>query len=244
MTKLTPFFKDLLEKRWSEFALMEADADYSSGQATVFALVRACQKGNLGAIREGLDRVDGKVAQEIEVIMPKFIFRYPYATSVMGLAEGETTPAPETDLPEVKQEADPPKTHSLRDTLKRLAAEKRGVVDVILEAAKEIDVIVSYRGDLPESDPLVKAVIVAGLLKLTNKGKMNAVFEVLDQIDGKVADTYKVLGDDVIINRWDRVAPAGAVKNEDGIYEIDATQTTNQWVSALERSTNSGRFNR
>lgn len=55
----------------------------------------------------------------------------------------------------------------------------------------------------------------------------------------------KVLGGDVYVNRLDLVAPAGAVKNEKGIYQIEAPQTTGVWATALERKDkNDRRFGR
>lgn len=244
--KLTPFFRELLEKRWSEFATMENDMTYTSSQAVIFSLVRACQRGKLPAIKEALNRIDGKIADKIEVEYPKFIFLFPYAKGV-SLPAGGMTPADEDTevLPAVVEEEEPVVTHSIRDTLERMSEEERSLVELILNAAKEVDVIVSYKGDLPESDPLVKSVIVAGLLKMAHSGNLGAIFEVLDQIDGKVADKIKVIGDDVYLNRYEEVAPYGAVKNQDGIYQLAADNTTSSWATALERNRkDSGRFNR
>lgn len=242
--KLTPFFKDMIELRWSEFAQMEHDMDYTSSQAVIFAIIRACQRGKLPAIKESLNRIDGKMAVEVEVEYPKFFFLFPNAATVAALPPGAAGPAATTS-PALTEPEEPPATHSLRDTLKRMGEEKRSLVEIILNAAEEIDTIVSYKGDLPESDPLVKSVMVAGLLKMAHKGSLGAIFEVLDQIDGKVADKIKVLGEDVYLNRYDEIAPYGAVKNEDGIYQLEAANTTNSWAAALERNQKDrGRFER
>jgi hypothetical protein len=99
--------------------------------------------------------------------------------------------------------------------------------------AKEVD-----KGNLGRGDPLVKYVIVCGLLRLVHEGKMAAVFEVLDQIDGKVADKVKIMGEDVFLTRYDEVAPLGAVKNDDGIYQVTADNLTNQWAAKLEAGKN------
>lgn len=241
--KLTPFFKEQLENTWSQFCQDENDHEnFTSSQAVVFSLIRACASGKLPAIQQALDRVDGKVAVEIEVIYPKFYMRFPYATTVKGLAKGEES---EEVLPEKVEEEEElpsePVTNSLRDTLKRMSDEPRALVGMILDAAKEIDKIAAYGGkEFPPSDPKVKSVIVAGLLNMAHNGKMGAVFEVLDQIDGKVADKIKMLGEDVYLDRFDLEAPEGAYLNADGVYEIVADNTTNQWASALERRKDRG----
>jgi hypothetical protein len=77
-------------------------------------------------------------------------------------------------------------------------------------------------------------------MKLVHDGRISAVFEVFDQIDGKVADKIKILGNDVFITRFDQIAPAGAEKNDDGVYQLAADDMTNIWATRLEQ----GRLNR
>lgn len=240
MSKLTPFFKELLEKRWSEFVQQEKDESYTSSQAVVFSLIRACAKGKLPAIKQALDRIDGKVAIEIEVEYPKFYFTYPYATSVAGLPAGKTTTKKVAKAEDEEELPDEPVTNSLRDTLKRMSEQPRSLVGLIMETSKAIDKLTPY-DDPPQSDPLVKSVIVAGLLQLAHNGSLGAIFEILDQIDGRVADKIKLLGGDVHLSRMDEIAPAGAVKNAEGIYQIEADNTTNAWAASLERTKSNGR---
>lgn len=239
--QLTTYFKDVIEKTWVDFCRLENDTSVTSLQGVVLSLVRACYGGKLPAIKEALNRTDGKVVQEIKVEYPQFYFLYPYATDVVG---GESS----TDSEEVVQTAptpdfsEEPVTGSLRDTLDRMSARPRVLVDQILGSADiaekaYMDGVTSAVGD----GPLVKSVIVAGLLKLAHGGHLSAVFEVFDRIDGAVADTVKVLGEDVFITCMDKIAPAGAKKNVDGIYQLSAANTTNQWVTALERRQINGR---
>lgn len=230
--QLTPFFKELIDKKWSEFAQMEHDMEYTSNQAVVFAIIRACAKGKLPAIKESLNRIDGKLAAEIEVEYPKFYYQFPYAKSV-ALSSGKSGEKALGPVADAVPGLDEPLTNSLRDTLKRMSNEKRVLVMAVLEAAKNIDTAISYQGDLPEADPLVKSVICAGLLKMAHDGKLGAIFEVFDQIDGKLADKVKVLGEDVYITSYAEIAPAGAKKNADGVYELVADNTTNAWVASL-----------
>jgi hypothetical protein len=73
-------------------------------------------------------------------------------------------------------------------------------------------------------------------MKLVHDGRMGAVFEVFDQLDGKVADKYKILGGDVHFKNYATIAPAGAVRNEDGIYQVYSDKITNSWVARLEQT--------
>ena len=44
--------------------------------------------------------------------------------------------------------------------------------------------------------------MVAGLVKLAHNGKMSAIDEILNQLDGKVAEVYHLLGDDVVTTSY------------------------------------------
>lgn len=235
--KLTPFFKELIEKRWSEFVKMEKSEDYTSAQAVVFAIVRACAKGKLPAIKESLNRIDGKLVEQIEVEYPKFYITYPYAT---GIGEGEISEHSKAVIKAVEglnEELDPMAplvTGSLRDTLSRMSDAPRQLVSAIIAAAEEIDLREEYAADTdPASDPLVKSVIVAGLLKMAHNGSLGAIFEVFDNLDGKLVDKIKVLGEDVYLTSYDLIAPRGAVKNSDGVYQIEADNTSSKWAISL-----------
>jgi hypothetical protein len=241
--KLTPFFKETIEKRWSEFVVMEDSEDYTSSQAVVFSVIRACVNGKLPAIRESLNRVDGKLAEEIDVIYPKFYIQYPHATAIQGpphkvtledgiltYPEGDATVSIVTTPP---TEEPPLVTGSLRDTLTRMSSQPRNLVTAILQAAKDVETRHSYQADSdPVSDPLVKSVIVAGLLKLAHNGNLGAIFEVFDNIDGKLVDTIRILGEDVYLTSYDTVAPHGA-KKVDGVYQMEADNTSSKWAISL-----------
>lgn len=235
--KLTPFFKEVIEKRWSEFVVMEESEDYTSSQAVVFSVIRACVNGKLPAIKESLNRVDGKLAEEIEVVYPKFYITYPHAqvreTTVK--IKGKPTKIPEVTGVKVLQPTpdEPLVTGSLRDTLTRMSAQPRNLVTAILEAAKNVEARNFNKAEQdPLTDPLVKSVIVAGLLKLAHNGNLGAIFEVFDNIDGKLVDTIRVLGEDVYLTSYDTIAPAGA-KRVDGVYRVEADNTTSKWAISL-----------
>jgi hypothetical protein len=239
---------------------MEQSLDATNFDSIVTGIARACKKGNLRSIQMALDRLDGKVAMEIEVEYPKFYTVYPYATKRMDdptiieadengviklvpgiditgvnqveIIEVEGSPA---DLDELASVEDEMPTGSLRKMLEKMLESPKYIVTDILASAEAIEV---GRKDI--GDPMVKSVIVAGLMKLVHDGRISAVFEVFDQIDGKVADKIKILGNDVFITRFDQIAPAGAEKNDDGVYQLAADDMTNVWATRLEQ----GRLNR
>lgn len=247
--KLTDGFKDIIELHWSELVAMEKNLNASNFDSIITGVARACKKSNLRSIQMALDRLDGKVAMEVEVEYPKFYTIYPYATmkaddpSIIELdnpgPRGEEKkfiqeyPSTPEEAAEVTEEELP--TGSLRAVLNRMLERPKSVVSDILATSDLVD-----EGILTKGDPLVKSVIIAGLMKLVHDGRINAVFEVFDQIDGKVADKIKILGGDVYLTRYDTVAPAGAEKNENGIYQLAADNTTNIWAARLEQ----GRKNR
>ena len=228
--RITEKFRELVEYRWSEFVTLDTDVNGSNFDSIVGALVRACKKGNLRAIQVALDRLDGKIATEIEVEYPKFYTVYPQATKTAddaGIIELLPEPT-EVKLREVTVEEEP-LTGSLRDSLGKMLDAPKGTVNDILAAADAVEA-----GDKQYGDPFVKGVIVAGLMKLVHDGRVSAVFEVFDQIDGKVADKIKILGDDVNVFNYALIAPAGAERNADGFYQIANDNVTNSWVTRLE----------
>lgn len=237
---LTEGFRDLLELHWSEFCEQEKQPDITNYQTIIHTLVRACRKGNLRAIQSALNRIDGKVAQEIQIELPKFYTLYPYAeeqlpSPALSATESERTSiidlpaASPADMDELTVAEDEQPTGSLRVSLEQLLNSPKELVDKILLTADRVEV-----GNLTGGDPMVKSVIVAGLMKLVHNGRFAAVEEVLDQIDGKVKDTIKLLGGDVYLTSYDTIAPSTAIRNQDGVYQTEATQITTLWGDKLD----------
>lgn len=254
--RLTEGFRNIIELRWSEFVEMEQSLDGTNFESIITAIARAGQKGNLRAIQTALDRLDGKIATEIEMEFPKFYHIYPYATktaddpAIIDVVDRDykfpedgdpvkiepyITGSPADVEEQMAAEEELP-TGSLRIVLEKMLHSPKAIVSEILATAKCVD-----EGDLTKGDPMVKSVIVAGLMKLVHEGRMSAVFEVFDQIDGKVAEKFKLLGNDVFVKKFDLVAPAGAVKNEDGVYQIEAEVMTNIWAARLEQDNRKGK---
>jgi hypothetical protein len=228
---LTEIFAELVELHWSEFLTLEQNGNISNRQSVVVSLIRACVGGSMRAIQTALDRLDGVVEDRVEVILPKFYYRYPFASSV----EGDDSPplvAPSTEpvlaLAQAQSESELP-SGKLRPVLERMLEAPRTTALAILASQQLLD-----KGESAMNDPYVKSVIVSALLGLAHTGKMGAVLEVFDQIDGKIAKVLHVMGDDVYVDSYLETAPVGAVLNEDGIYQIEATNITTVWQDRLE----------
>lgn len=272
--RLTDGFRDIIELRWSDLVDLEESPSATNFDSIVTGIARACKKGNLRAIQTALDRLDGKIAMEVEVQYPRFYVLYPRATKTADdpriielgdkvrepWAEDEETvtitlPADDPTIIELpispnnelakqvyentlgapadmdEQEAmeEELPTGSLRAVLDKMLDSPKSLVTDIIAAADRVDA-----GSADNGNPMVKSVVVAGLMKLVHEGRMSAVFEVFDQIDGKVAEKVKVLGD-TYIKRYDLIAPAGAEKNEDGVYQVVSPIITDVWTNRLEQ---------
>lgn len=243
--KLTDFLSKVVEMRWSEFVELERSMKYSAYEGIVIGIVRSCTKGSRKAITEALDRLDGKVAENIEINYPKFHFLFPNATSVESGAGSPSrpTPLPAGDtLPEPEPEDEELPTGKLRPALAKMLDEPMEVVHNIIAAQKYID----DTGSTAKGDPGVKGVVVAHLVRaaVLSKHSMGYASEVLDQIDGKVATQINVMGSDVYINRYDAIAPAGSYKNKDGVYVFELPMVSDVWSARIDNLQKQGRLKR
>lgn len=244
--KLGDFLAEVIHWRWDEFCEAEKDPKYTGLQAAVFKLVRTCSDGKLGAIRLAIDRVDGKIETPIKIEYPRVWFLYPDAENVAlpRNAAGETPPQlspedtysiarlAEADIPE--EEPVSAATLTLRETLQKMADHSRQLPLLIHEKKKQVE-----RGEttVEENIPLVKSVIAANLLILANeKGSFEAITEVFDQIDGKLVETIRILGDDIYLTQYTLEAPYGATKNKDGIYMLEAKEIAASWREKLKKN--------
>lgn len=240
--KLGNFLAEVIHWQWDEFCRAEKDHKFSGLEAVVLALVRTCSEGKLGAIKLSIDRVDGKIETPIKIEYPKVWFVFPEAESVALPAPDAPPPQLEsgTQLPSVLDESpsDIPEeepvalaTMSLRETLHKMADAPRKTVPAILKAKKMIEEAVEADPTSEfEQSPLVKSVIAANLLHIAiDKNNFDAITEIFDQIDGKLVETIRFLGDDIFIPQYALQAPAGAVKNKEGIYMLEAKEIAEQW---------------
>lgn len=248
--KLGNFLKEVINWQWDEFCRAEQDNAFTGYQSTVFALVRTCSEGKLGAIKLAIDRVDGKIETPIKIEYPKVYFLYPEATRLakpsfraIGTDPDKTNtltlPAPPEaepePTPEPEEEPVTAATLSLRETLHRMADSPRKLVPVILNRKKEVEAgTLKENPDDPANIPLVKSVIAANLLHLAEKNNFEAITEVFDQIDGKLVETIRILGDDIFLTQYTLEAPYGAKKNKDGVYYIEAKEVAESWRQKLK----------
>lgn len=233
--KLGNFLKLVINWNWEEFCRAEGDPKYTGMEATVFSLIRTVSEGKLGAIKLAIDRVDGRVETPVRIEYPKVFYLYPHATSVEGIDAGSSLALPtpeEFDEPEPEVELkEDLLTFTLRQTLNKMAKQPRVLIGLILKKKREVEQAIREDQPITERNiPLVKSIVAANLLQLaTEKNNFEAITEVFDQIDGKLVETYRMLGDDLYMVQYTNVAPMGAVKNKDGIYMIENKELAEQW---------------
>lgn len=227
-------FIELLHLNWAEYAKIEADEDGSSEEAMICGLIRACADGDMRSIKTAFARSDGEVEIPVQINTPKFYTRYLNAKEAVP-AEKQLD-AGETKLKSKEYDM---ATAKLRDTLQEMRKAPKKIVTMILGMRTRVDTDMKQGNALPpaESIPLVKSVIVANLLHLAGYGNSNAVTEVFNQIDGKLAKVITLLGgEDVYVdNHIDTIAPANAIKNEDGVYVAENKQMTNLWLRGFAK---------
>lgn len=240
--KLGEFLREVINWDWYQFCLAERDDKYTGYQSAVFSLVRICSEGKLNAIQGAIERADGKLATPVKFEYPKVYLLYPEATSVAQLAEGEPTPSTTAltlSEPAEQEEKEPINlaTASLRETLNEMADQPKQVIPLILNKKIEVEVAIKNNSLMAGKAPLVKSVIVANLLHLADKS-YDAIMEIFNQIDGKLVETIKILGEDIYITQYALIAPQGSIKNKDGIYQLEAPNIANQWAENLGSSKN------
>ena len=248
--RLGGFLREVSNWNWEEFCLAENDPKYTSNEAMIFAVIRACAMEKMEAIKLALNRIDGKLKTPIRVEMPKVFYLFPRAVipegqktqalssphvgkPVDGPVEGEVFD-PVTP-PELEEENDLPSL-SLRQTLAKMADAPREVPQFVMQYAEQTQQYLKGNAELPDEFPMVKSVVAAHLLNLAANRNIDALSEVFDQIDGKLVETIQILGEDLFITTYSLVAPDGAYLNADGILQLEATQAQNMWAEKLGKN--------
>lgn len=242
--KMGVFLREVSNWTWEDFVRAEHDPKYTSNNAMIFALVRACAMQKMEAIKMALNRIDGKLKTPIKIEAPKIFYLFPNAkpptvfaavtddpntTNEIKPVVGELIAAPEEPTLE---ENDLPSL-SLRQTLTKLSDLPREFPEAIVAYALQVEQWVKNGGDLPDENPMVKSVVASHLLILAASRDMTALNEVFDQIDGKLAETIQIVGEDLYITSYANVAPEGAYINKDGTLEIEAVQAQLMWAQKL-----------
>lgn len=244
--QLGNFLKEVIDWNWAEFCLAEKDEKYTGLEATVFALIRTAASAKLNAIKLAIDRVDGKLETPVK-------FEYPRVYTTFPLAKERALPPPGLDAPkelaadlDLLNESPEPEnakvaSMSLRETLQKLAESPRKTTPALLQAKEQVEqtpeaYITNDEDDVARKAPLVKSVIAANLMQLAHDRSFDAINEVFDQIDGKLVETYRVLGEDMYLDSYVLEAPYDAVKNKDGIWQRENTELQAQWQQKLEQN--------
>lgn len=239
--KMGSFLREVSNWTWEEFVRAEHDPKYTSNNAMIFALVRACAMQKMEAIKMALNRIDGKLKTPIKVEAPKIFYLFPNAKPPEALPDttqsaeptevvtGELIAAPEEPTLE---ENDLPSL-SLRQTLTKLSDLPREFPEAIVAYALQVEQWVKNGGAIPDENPMVKSVVASHLLILAASRDIGALTEVFDQIDGKLAETIQIVGEDLYITSYSATAPEGAYINKDGVLEIEAVQAQTMWAQKL-----------
>lgn len=241
--KMGSFLREVSNWTWEEFVRAEHDHEYTSNNAMIFALVRACAMQKMEAIKMALNRIDGKLKTPIKIEAPKIFYLFPNAkpqpafaevtddpTTVNEVVTGEVIPAAPEE--ETLKDNDLPSL-SLRQTLVKLSDLPREFPEAIIEYAFQVEQWVKHGGSFPDENPMVKSVVAAHLLILAANRDITALNEVFDQIDGKLAETIQIVGEDLFITSYSGTAPEGAYINKDGVLEIEAVQAQAMWAQKL-----------
>jgi len=231
MASLKSRFEELIHMNWSDFVFLENDKTATVDDGVLCSLIRICaDTDDIPAIKLAFDRVDGLLETPIEIKVPKFYVRYVNAKEIE--AGAKALEAPENIEKDKKSDYDPA-TAKLRETLIEMRSMSQDVIRVVQLHKNRID-----KGKETKHDPMVKSVIVANLLRNINKGRYKAIELVFDQIDGKLTRTINLLGgDDVYVDDYtETIAPAHAIKDENGVYIAENKAMTNIWIRGFAQS--------
>jgi hypothetical protein len=242
-SKLAAFLREVSNWNWEEFCKAESDPQYTTNQAVIFALIRACVMEKMDAIKLALNRIDGKLKTPVRIEMPKVFYRYPMAqlppedhskkqNISQLLPTGDASIGSEAVIPEAEPEPELA-TLSLRQTLSKMADHPRQVPEAIIAYATATQKWLNGTGPMPDEKPLVKSVVAAHLLKLAQERNIDALSEVFDQVDGKLVETIQVLGEDICITDYSLTAPDGAYLGPDGVLRMEAVQAQDIWAQKL-----------
>jgi len=231
MASLKQRFEELIHMNWGDFVILEKDKSASVDDGVLCSLIRICaDTDDIAAIKLAFDRVDGLLTTPIEIRVPKFYTRYLKATEIEpGTRALEASETVEKE----KASTYDPATAKLRATLVEMRSMPQDVIRVVRLYKKHIE-----QGKPSKHDPMVKSVIVANLLRNVRNGRYRAIELVFDQIDGKLTRTITLLGgEDVYVDDYMiTVAPANAIKDENGYYIAENKIMTTAWLRGFANS--------
>jgi hypothetical protein len=223
---------DVAEWHWRDFILARESHDKTEYEDAILELIYsiADEKTSLSAIRKAIERVDGKQPENINVQYPKFYMRYPYAKNINAANSKDAIVSP-IEPPEIKMPAPEMATAGIRGAIAEMSSRPKGAAAKVLEIARRI-----IENPTDEIRVVIKVKeVIASALIILSKTKQSAMEELLNQIDGKVQVTYKLLGDDVYLTDYGYTAPAGGYIGSDGVYVVQSNNITDKWALQLGR---------
>lgn len=232
-------FRNIINMHYGDY-LIKRDTDTSSDWDLLASIVEVCNDGDMNGIKLAFDRIDGLQATPLKFDVPKFYIRYTNATSKAEIGPGEETDQQTVTSSKLMTAEDAQKeieTMGLRKVLGVMRTMPKTLPYAIKLEAEELEKKHKQGVDVAGMGQLVKTVMVAGLLRMAQNGNSRAIGMVFDQIDGKLMRVITLLnGEDVYVdNVFDTVAPAHAIKDENGVWVADDRKMEMIWIAGFAK---------
>lgn len=233
----TEALRILVNSRFNDFLTVEANPNITSAEKVAVALFRSIFSHNPRSIRTAINRLDGLLPKQVDLILPKVFYLYPNAKEkplteltqtqdivVLSNKEEQDTPQQSKNIPEL----------SVREATRELSQLPFSLAESIIKDAAKTAKWVAGEGKQPKHIPYVKSILAAHLVIMASKAMPDVVEDFFDSIDGRLAETIKI-GEDIYLTSYAAEAPEGAVLNEQGILMIEATKQQDMWGKALQK---------
>jgi hypothetical protein len=232
-------FRKIINLHYGDY-LIKRDSDTSSGWDLLASIVEVCNDGDMNGIKLAFDRIDGLQETPVKFNLPKFYVRYKNATSKAELGPGTEDEQPVVTSGELITAEDAQKeidAMGLRKVLEVMQKMPKKLPYAIKLEAEDIEKKHKTGVNVAGMGQLVKTVMVAGLLRMAQNGNPRAIGMVFDQIEGKLMRVITLLnGEDVYVdNVIDTVAPAHAIKDENGIWVADDRRMEMIWIAGFAK---------
>lgn len=232
-------FREIINLHYGDYLIKRA-TDTQSDWDLLASIVEVCNDGDMNGIKLAFDRIDGLQETPIKFNVPKFYVRYQNATSKAELGPG---------IENEQQTITSNKLMTAEDAQKEIdTMGLRKVLGIMRKMPKTLPYAIKLECEALEKKhktgvnvagmgQLVKTVMVAGLLRMAQNGNSRAIGMVFDQIDGKLMRIITLLnGEDVYVdNVIDTVAPAHAIKDENGVWVADDRKMEMIWIAGFAK---------
>ena len=232
-------FRKIINMHYGDY-LIKRDTDTSSDWDLLASIVEVCNDGDMNGIKLAFDRIDGLQATPLKFEVPKFYIRYTNATSKLELGPGTENEQQTITSSKLMTAEDAQKeieTMGLRKVLGVMRTMPKTLPYAIKLEAEDLEKKHKTGVNVAGMGQLVKTVMVAGLLRMAQNGNSRAIGMVFDQIDGKLMRVITLLnGEDVYVdNVIDTVAPAHAIKDENGVWVADDKRMEMAWIAGFAK---------